>query len=120
MFSTATGSHLRELSEYGRMARLWVRFQGSEMGNRTALHIDQGFDPIKDLESWIPAAPAHTGDDSVKGLDGAIKKAKARLESSFTDRIAAPLHAQFSWDKLGAALADSIQKLVDDPIMAIL
>eukprot|EP00959_Pyramimonas_sp_CCMP1952_P177215 3704362-Pyramimonas_sp.AAC.1 len=50
MFSTAAGSHLRELSEYGRIARLWVRFQGSDMGNRTALHCDQGFDPIKDLE----------------------------------------------------------------------
>eukprot|EP00959_Pyramimonas_sp_CCMP1952_P283790 5932247-Pyramimonas_sp.AAC.1 len=33
VFSTATGAHLRELSEYGRMAKLWVRFQGSDMGN---------------------------------------------------------------------------------------
>eukprot|EP00959_Pyramimonas_sp_CCMP1952_P309892 6484727-Pyramimonas_sp.AAC.1 len=90
------------------------------MGNRTALRTDQEFDPIKDLESWIPAAPTHTGDDSVEGLDDAIEKAKARLESSFADRIAAPLDSQFSWDKLGAALADSMQKLVDDPTVAIL
>eukprot|EP00959_Pyramimonas_sp_CCMP1952_P282355 5901584-Pyramimonas_sp.AAC.1 len=77
MFSTVTGAHLRELTEHGRMAQLWVRFQGSDMGNITALRIGQEFDPIKDLATWIPAAPPHTGDDSVKGLDDAIKKAKA-------------------------------------------
>eukprot|EP00959_Pyramimonas_sp_CCMP1952_P431567 9038063-Pyramimonas_sp.AAC.1 len=41
MFGTATGANLRELSEYGRMAKLWARFQGNDLGNRTALHIDQ-------------------------------------------------------------------------------
>eukprot|EP00959_Pyramimonas_sp_CCMP1952_P381247 7988459-Pyramimonas_sp.AAC.1 len=69
------------------MAKLWVRFQGDNLGSRSALLTDQEFDPIPDLESWIPAVPTHTGDDSVK----AIKKAKARMESSFADRIAAPL-----------------------------
>eukprot|EP00959_Pyramimonas_sp_CCMP1952_P027452 577085-Pyramimonas_sp.AAC.1 len=59
MFSTATGAHLRELSEHGRMAKLWARFQGGDMGNRTALHIDQEFDPITDLATWIPPAPTH-------------------------------------------------------------
>eukprot|EP00959_Pyramimonas_sp_CCMP1952_P457602 9475217-Pyramimonas_sp.AAC.1 len=91
MFTTATGSHLRELSEYGRMAGLWIRFQGDNLGIRTSLRCDEGFDPSKDLESWIPAVPTHDGDASVKGLGGAIRKAKAKLESSFADRIAAPL-----------------------------
>eukprot|EP00959_Pyramimonas_sp_CCMP1952_P276690 5783732-Pyramimonas_sp.AAC.1 len=42
------------------------------------------------------------------------------MESSFADRIAAPLDPRFSWDKLSAALADSMRKLVDDPTMGIL
>eukprot|EP00959_Pyramimonas_sp_CCMP1952_P093472 1956295-Pyramimonas_sp.AAC.1 len=82
------------------MAKLWARFQGDNLGSITTL-----FDPIPDLESWIPAAPTRKGDDSVKGLDDAIKKAKARMESSFADRIAAPLDPQFSWGKFGAALS---------------
>eukprot|EP00959_Pyramimonas_sp_CCMP1952_P232093 4850296-Pyramimonas_sp.AAC.1 len=77
MFSTATGAHLREFSERGRMAKLWVRFQGGDMGNIIALRIDQEHDPIKDLATWAPAAPTRTGGDSAKGLDDAIKKANA-------------------------------------------
>eukprot|EP00959_Pyramimonas_sp_CCMP1952_P129240 2702474-Pyramimonas_sp.AAC.1 len=73
------------------MAKLSVRFQGDNLGSKTTLQMDQEFDPISDRESWIPAAPTHTGDDSVKGLDDAIKRAKARMESSFADRIAVPL-----------------------------
>eukprot|EP00959_Pyramimonas_sp_CCMP1952_P278396 5820363-Pyramimonas_sp.AAC.1 len=42
------------------------------------------------------------------------------MESSFADRIAAPLDPQFSWDKMSAALSASFKKLVDDPMMAIL
>eukprot|EP00959_Pyramimonas_sp_CCMP1952_P189791 3970392-Pyramimonas_sp.AAC.1 len=73
------------------MAKLWVRFQGANLGSRTTLHIDQKFNPITDLATWIPPAPTRAGGDSVKGLDDAIKKAKARTESTFADRIAAPL-----------------------------
>eukprot|EP00959_Pyramimonas_sp_CCMP1952_P394390 8263907-Pyramimonas_sp.AAC.1 len=120
MFGTAAGAHLRELSEYGRFAKLWVRFQGGNLGKRTLLRIDKAFDPIGDLTTWIPPAPTHAGDDSIKGFDDAIKKAKARMESSFADRIAAPLDPQFSWDKLSAALADSMRKLVDHPTLGIL
>eukprot|EP00959_Pyramimonas_sp_CCMP1952_P272133 5689894-Pyramimonas_sp.AAC.1 len=50
---------LRELSEYGRMAKLWVRFKGENLGSRNTLHTDQELDPISDFESWIPAAPTH-------------------------------------------------------------
>eukprot|EP00959_Pyramimonas_sp_CCMP1952_P277258 5796530-Pyramimonas_sp.AAC.1 len=42
MFATATGSRLRELSEYGRFAQLWARFQHPEQnGNRWALTVDE-------------------------------------------------------------------------------
>eukprot|EP00959_Pyramimonas_sp_CCMP1952_P031242 654856-Pyramimonas_sp.AAC.1 len=64
MFGTAAGARLRELSEYGRFAKLWVRFKHTEgMGTRWSLDTDEEFDPINDLTSWIPGAPSHTGDD---------------------------------------------------------
>eukprot|EP00959_Pyramimonas_sp_CCMP1952_P019786 418023-Pyramimonas_sp.AAC.1 len=63
MFGTATGSRLRELSEFGRFAKLRVRFKGDDLGTRWTLETDDEFDPIKDFTSWIPAAPSHTGDD---------------------------------------------------------
>eukprot|EP00959_Pyramimonas_sp_CCMP1952_P388541 8141432-Pyramimonas_sp.AAC.1 len=91
MFGTATGAHLRELSEHGRLAKLWVRFRGTNLGKRALLQIDEAFDPIGDLTTWIPPSPTYTGDDSIKGLDDAIKKVKASMESSFAYRIAAPL-----------------------------
>eukprot|EP00959_Pyramimonas_sp_CCMP1952_P150774 3155268-Pyramimonas_sp.AAC.1 len=73
MFGTATGPRLRELSEFGRFAKLWVRFTHPEhMGRRWTLAVDEGFAPMNDLTKWIPEAPSHTGDDVIKGLDGAI------------------------------------------------
>eukprot|EP00959_Pyramimonas_sp_CCMP1952_P350919 7351999-Pyramimonas_sp.AAC.1 len=42
------------------------------------------------------------------------------MENSFAERIAAPLDPLFSWDKLGEAIADSMQELVDDPTMGII
>eukprot|EP00959_Pyramimonas_sp_CCMP1952_P085956 1797923-Pyramimonas_sp.AAC.1 len=81
---------------------------------------DVDFDSIEDLATWIPAAPTHAGDDSVKGLGDAIKKAKTSMEKSYAERIAAPLDPLFSGDKLSEALADGMQKLVDDPTLAII
>eukprot|EP00959_Pyramimonas_sp_CCMP1952_P243835 5097133-Pyramimonas_sp.AAC.1 len=66
MFGTATGARLRELSEHGRFAKLRVRFQGTNLDSRLRLQTDVAFDPIEDLTTWIPAAPTHTGDDSIK------------------------------------------------------
>eukprot|EP00959_Pyramimonas_sp_CCMP1952_P386551 8101185-Pyramimonas_sp.AAC.1 len=60
MFGTAAGAHLRELSEYGRLAKLWVRFQGANLGKITTLHTDQKINPIMDLATWLPPAPTHT------------------------------------------------------------
>eukprot|EP00959_Pyramimonas_sp_CCMP1952_P269615 5636682-Pyramimonas_sp.AAC.1 len=41
MFGTAAGSRLRELSESGRFAKLWVRFMHPEdMGRRWTLAVD--------------------------------------------------------------------------------
>eukprot|EP00959_Pyramimonas_sp_CCMP1952_P121831 2547016-Pyramimonas_sp.AAC.1 len=92
MFRSATGSRLRELSEYGRFAQFWVRFSHSEdMGNRWALAVDSGFDPIPGLTTWIPESPSHTGDEGIRGLDNAIGEARASMGKSFADRIAAPL-----------------------------
>eukprot|EP00959_Pyramimonas_sp_CCMP1952_P192331 4021567-Pyramimonas_sp.AAC.1 len=106
MFGTATGSRLRELSEFGRFAKLWVRFTHPEhMGRRWALAVDEKFDPAGDLTTWIPEPPSHTGDDVIKGLDNAIVGARASMEKNFADRIAAPLDPEFSWEKLGEAIA---------------
>eukprot|EP00959_Pyramimonas_sp_CCMP1952_P204615 4278522-Pyramimonas_sp.AAC.1 len=41
MFGTATGARLRGLSEYGRFAKLWVRFQGANLGSRLRLQTDE-------------------------------------------------------------------------------
>eukprot|EP00959_Pyramimonas_sp_CCMP1952_P385007 8068980-Pyramimonas_sp.AAC.2 len=49
MFGAATGARLRELSEYGRFAKLWARFEGADLGTRVRLQTDEEFDPIKDL-----------------------------------------------------------------------
>eukprot|EP00959_Pyramimonas_sp_CCMP1952_P466079 9489392-Pyramimonas_sp.AAC.1 len=37
MFGTATGARLRELSEHGRFAKLWARFEGGDLGTRARL-----------------------------------------------------------------------------------
>eukprot|EP00959_Pyramimonas_sp_CCMP1952_P319431 6684416-Pyramimonas_sp.AAC.1 len=111
MFGTATGARLRELSVYGRFAKLWVRFKGDDLGSRWTLETDEEFDPIRDLAKWIPAAPSHNGGDAIKGLDDAIQKATSSMENNFAGRIAAPLDLLFSWDKLGEAIAGSLQRL---------
>eukprot|EP00959_Pyramimonas_sp_CCMP1952_P130776 2734540-Pyramimonas_sp.AAC.1 len=41
MFGTTTRARLRELSEYGRFAKLWVRFQGTNLGSRVTLQTDE-------------------------------------------------------------------------------
>eukprot|EP00959_Pyramimonas_sp_CCMP1952_P232092 4850295-Pyramimonas_sp.AAC.1 len=61
MFSTATWAHLRELSECGRMAKLWVRFQRGDMGNMTALRIDQEYDPSRTSRHGPPPLPRAQG-----------------------------------------------------------
>eukprot|EP00959_Pyramimonas_sp_CCMP1952_P391613 8206646-Pyramimonas_sp.AAC.1 len=42
------------------------------------------------------------------------------MEKNFADRIAAPLDPEFSWEKLGEAIAGSLQKLVEDPAMGVI
>eukprot|EP00959_Pyramimonas_sp_CCMP1952_P041765 873462-Pyramimonas_sp.AAC.1 len=71
MFGTATRARLREVSEHGRFATLWVRFEGADLGTRVRLQTDEELDPIKDLTTWTPAAPTHTGGDSMRGLGDA-------------------------------------------------
>eukprot|EP00959_Pyramimonas_sp_CCMP1952_P159180 3329187-Pyramimonas_sp.AAC.1 len=61
MFGTAIGARLRELSEHGRFAKLWVRFKGDDLGSRLQLETDEEFDTIRDLTTWIPAAPPTPG-----------------------------------------------------------
>eukprot|EP00959_Pyramimonas_sp_CCMP1952_P330284 6915729-Pyramimonas_sp.AAC.1 len=64
MFGAATGLRLRELSVYGWFAELWVRFSHpGDMGNRWTLAVDNEFDPIPGLATWIPAPPPHAGDE---------------------------------------------------------
>eukprot|EP00959_Pyramimonas_sp_CCMP1952_P211558 4427389-Pyramimonas_sp.AAC.1 len=108
MFATATGSRLRELSEYGRFAKLWVRFQHpGQNGSRWTLIVDEAFDPIADLTSWIPESPSHAGDEIIEGLDHAIVKARASMENNFADQIAAPLDPELSWTCLCDAIRGS-------------
>eukprot|EP00959_Pyramimonas_sp_CCMP1952_P248293 5189892-Pyramimonas_sp.AAC.1 len=42
------------------------------------------------------------------------------MENNFADRIAAPLDPEFSWEKIGEAIAGSLQRLVEDPAMGVI
>eukprot|EP00959_Pyramimonas_sp_CCMP1952_P064457 1345900-Pyramimonas_sp.AAC.1 len=111
MFGAATGSRLRELSEHGRFANLWARFsQAGDIGSRCTLTVDERFDPIRDLPTWMPESPSHTGDEVIQGLENAIVKAH---------RIAAPLDPEFSWSSLGDAIRSSLRRLVEGPATGV-
>eukprot|EP00959_Pyramimonas_sp_CCMP1952_P195250 4082536-Pyramimonas_sp.AAC.1 len=122
MFTTASRPRLRELPEYGRMAKLWVRFQEpNQSGRRKVLAIDTGSDLIMDLAAWVPesATLSHAGDDAIKKIDSAIDKARASMEKNFADKMAAPLDPAFCWGALGEAMQNSLLRLVEDPARGV-
>eukprot|EP00959_Pyramimonas_sp_CCMP1952_P387940 8129677-Pyramimonas_sp.AAC.1 len=100
MFANATWSQLRVLSEYGRLTRLWVRFRGSaSLGHRSSLDIDEGFDPLHDLASWVTSPIAWScdakGESGQNELDAAKKQALDAQATCFAERYNAPLDVHF-------------------------
>eukprot|EP00959_Pyramimonas_sp_CCMP1952_P316626 6627294-Pyramimonas_sp.AAC.1 len=80
MFASSARSRLGVLSECGRLAGLWVRFEDPRWaGSRAGLTVDPSVDPVADVATWVIAPVSwggHTGgDESKTQFDNVIKKA---------------------------------------------
>ena len=125
MFSQAVGSKLRVLSEYGRVAQLWVRFLDStRAGRRDLLVVDSSFDSLKELASGVtdpaPWIVVRDHDEVLKEMDVARRKALAALANSFADRFDTPLDHGFSWTALGRAITDTLGRVLRTPAFPVL
>ena len=125
MFSTAVDSKLRVLSEYGRVAKLWVRFLDEhEAGKRRTLRVDPGYDSLEALASDVPEpAPwtaARDHDADLKEMDRARAKAQAALANSFADKFDTPLDPGISWDGLGRAIKETLGRVFSTPAFSVL